>query len=193
MLTIDEINKLFDYSTESKDNDIDKREKNERRFRTIIMRVNEVLQAIYDSKKGVIESIQIVNERYSSILNETDVFNVIKEIKTLYEVISSISLNANINNIAYEIISFDFTQYEKVLNICKISGLKSILRLANMKKLAQKYINGIVNEKYYRKDIEKQEEFFKDLLLKYKDISTENFYVYVLRYDLKTITKKSRI
>jgi hypothetical protein len=193
MLTIDEINKLFDYSTESKDNDIDKREKNERRFRTIIMRVNEVLQAIYDSKKGVIESIQIVNERYSSILNETDVFNVIKEIKTLYEVISSISLNANINNIAYEIISFDFTQYEKVLNICKISGLKSILRLANMKKLAQKYINGIVNEKYYRKDIEKQEEFFKDLLLKYEDISTENFYVYVLRYDLKTITKKSRI
>lgn len=183
-----DIDALFHYSTESKSNDKDKREKNDRRIQTICMKVPEVRNAIYDSKKGVMDSIQIVNERYSSIMVQEEILRAIKEIRSFDKVISNTHID--ISTKAAVIRNFDFKEYRKLLNICNFTGLKTICRLNNMKILADKYLHGKLDRRYYVDDMKAQEIFYKDLLSKYEDICVDNFYVYVLRYDIKTIKKK---
>ncbi|MDF2865403.1 MAG: hypothetical protein K0R72_212 [Clostridia bacterium] len=188
MLTTNDIDALFHYSTESKDNDNDKREKNDRRILTICRKVPEVRNTIYDSKKGVMDSIQIVNERYSLILVQEEILRAVKEIRSFDKIISNTHID--ISTKAAVIRNFDFKEYRKLLNICNFTGLKTICRLNNMKILADKYIQGELDRRYYVDDMKSQEVFYNDLLLKYESISVDNFYAYVLRYDIKTIKKK---
>lgn len=190
MLTVADIEQLFHYSTENKDNDYDKKEKNERRYVGICRRVPEVTHAIYDSKKGILDSIQIVNERYSLILNEGNIASAIRELQAFQKIIASSHIDLSTK--ATVIKSFDFKEYKKILNTCKYSaGLKSISRLSNMKVLADKYLHGLLTRTCYCDDIKEQVTFFDDLISKYESMSTDNCYVYILRYDLKTIKKRT--
>lgn len=191
MLSVADIEQLFHYSTENKDNDYDKKEKNERRYVGICRRVPEVTHAIYDSKKGILDSIQIVNERYSLIITEESIANAVRELKAFQKIITNSHIDLFTK--ATVIKSFDFKEYKKILNICKYSaGLKSISRLSNMKVLADKFLHGLLNKTYYCDDIREQIAFFDDLMSKYESMSTDNCYVYILRYDLKTIKKRAK-
>jgi len=191
MMNITSIEELFHFSTESKDNDIDKKEKNNRRIETICRKSTEVRHAIYESKKGVIDAIQIVNERYAIILNKEDIISALYELNAF----SKILLNTHIDMTtkACVINSFDLKAYKKLLSTCKFTGLKTISRLDNMRTMTNKYIHGKFNKKEYSEDLKEQAIFFNDLVSKYNDLSVDNFYVYVLRYDLKTIRKRAPI
>ncbi|MDD2377154.1 MAG: hypothetical protein PHD15_05040 [Clostridia bacterium] len=185
----DNIEKIFHYSTEHKDDDEAKREKNNRRFETICRKLPEVMHVVYESKNGIIASIGIVNERYTQILSQEDIANAIKELQSFYKIISNHHID--IHTKASIISSFDFKEYRKLVNTCKFSGLKSVSRLTNMKTMSINYLHGKFDKKLYSEDLKLQSFFFNNLISKYKDMSIDNFYVYVLRYDLKTI--KSRI
>lgn len=189
MLNVLEIEEIFHYSTENKDNDKDKKEKNDRRIETICMKVPEVRHAIYESMKGVIASIQIVNEKYSLKLTEENISDSVKELKALDKIISNSRIDLDTK--ATVIKSFDFKEYKKLLHTCKFTGLKSISRLNNMKVLSDKYLHGSINKTHYFDDLKVQIKFFKELISKYENISIDNCYVYILRYDLKTIKKKN--
>lgn len=188
MLKVCEIEKIFHYSTEVKDNDAEKQEKNNRRFETILRKVDEVRETIYDSKQGVIESIGIVNEKYASLFNDEDVIKAVNEIRAFYKLLSNSHID--LSSKASIIRAFDFKDYRKLLNICKINGLKTASRLNNMKIMSAKFIYGDLSKKYYSEDLKEQVAFFNTLLSNYEDICADNFYVYILRYDLKTIKKK---
>jgi hypothetical protein len=188
MLNFNNIEKIFHYSTESKDTEGEKMEKNNRRFETICIKVAEVREAIYESKKGVLQSIGIVNERYASILSDEEVQNGVNEIRALYKVISSSHID--LTSKASIIKSFEFKDYKKLLNTCKLTGLKTISRLTNMKIISTKFLNGELNKKTFSHDLKEQIKFFGVLLTAYEDISKDNCYVYLLRYDLKTIKKR---
>jgi len=187
-MEIDKIEALFHYSTENKDNDIDKQEKSNRRIETVCNRQIEVRHKIYESKKGVIDSIQIVNEKYSSILNQEDIKSAMYELNSFSKILSNPHID--INTKACVINSFDFKEYKKLLHTCKFTCLKSISRLYNMKKMALSYIHSNFVKRLYHEDIKEQAIFFNELVSIYEDICTDNFYVYVLRFDLKTIKKR---
>jgi hypothetical protein len=191
MMELNTIEELFHFSTENKDNDADKMEKNNRRIETICRKSTEVRHAIYESRKGVIDSIQIVNERYALILDDEDIKSAIYELNAFSKILSNTHIDMTTK--ACVINSFDLKAYKKLLSTCKFTGLKSISRLDNMRTMTNKYIHGRFNKKEYSEDIKEQAIFFNDLISKYVDISVENFYVYVLRYDLKTIRKRNPI
>jgi hypothetical protein len=192
MLKVDDIEALFHYSTEeNKENDNDKKEKSNRRIESVCIKLHEVRETIYESRKGVIASIQIVNERYSHIISADEIHDAINQIKAFHKVISNHHIDMTTK--ATVIRSFDFKDYKKLLNACKFTtGLKSISRLNNMKILADKYISGVISKKNYSEDIKEQIAFFEDLIKKFEDISPDNCYVYIIRYDLKTMKKDYR-
>lgn len=189
MFTIDDIEKIFDYSTESKISDEDKKEKNNRRIETICMKVPEVRHAIYDSRKGVLESLQIVNDRYASLLEDKSIENAINELRTFLKLISNSHIDMHSKAIIIK--SFDFKDYKKLLCTCKLTGLKTISRLTNMKTMAIKFIEGRFGRKEFSDDLKEQITFLENLLQHYETISVHNFYAYILRYDLKTIKKRN--
>lgn len=189
MLTVSNIEKIFHYSTESKETEAEQMEKNNRRFETICMKVTEVRETIYNSHKGVLESIYLVNANYASVLSNEEVLNAVNEIQALYKVLS----NSHINLISKAAIirTFDFKDYKSLLGTCKLTGLKTVSRLKNMKILSAKFINGELDKKTFSYDLKQQIVFFDTILNQYKDISNENYYAYLLRYDLKTIRKRT--
>ncbi len=191
MFEIENVNQLFDVSTEIKDTLDERKEKNQRRLLTICMKVPEVLEVIHTLYKGILEAIQIVNERYAKQLDNKDIIKAKKEIKTFYKIICNSHID--ITTKAYIITKFDFVEYKKMLSFCNINGIKSLSRLKNMKEISNNFINGKVNGKIFRNDLLEQKDFFDTLISKYEDISNENFYAYILRYDLKTNKKISPI
>lgn len=189
MMNTIEIDALFHFSTESKNTEAEKKEKSDRRIETVCMKVVEVREAIYDSRKGVIDSIQIVNERYANILTDEEVANAVNELVAFAKILSNSHID--ICTKASIIRSFDLRDYKKLLNTCKFNGLKSISRLTNMKTLSSKFIHGQFSKKHYSDDLKEQVVFFDDLVSKYENICAENCYAYILRYDLKTIKKRT--
>lgn len=188
MLKVCEIEKIFHYTTEAKDNDAEKMEKNNRRFETILRKVDEVRETIYDSKKGVTESIYIVNNKYASLFRDEEVSNAVNEIRAFYKILSNSHID--LSSKATIINRFEFKAYKRLLTTCKICGLKTASRLSNMKIMSDKFIHGELSKKNYSDDLKEQVAFFTTLLSHYEDICANNFYVYILRYDLKTIKKK---
>ena len=190
-LKTDQIEAIFHYSTEHKNTDTDKREKNNRRFETICRKLPEVMHVVYESNSGIIDSIQVVNTRYSLTLNLEDISNAMNELKSFYKIISNHHIDVNTK--ASVISTFDFKEYRKLLHTCKFKDLKSISRLLNMRSMSINYLHSKFDKKLYSEDLKLQSFFFSDLITKYEDISANNFYVFVLRYDLKTIKKRNPI
>jgi len=188
-LETDKIDELFHFSTEHKNTDVEKREKNNRRFETVCRKLPEVMLVVYESKKGITASIQIVNAQYAKTINQEDITNAMKELKSFYKIISNHHIDLNTK--ASAIRAFDFKEYRKLASNCKFTWLKSISRLLNMRTMSINYLHDKFDKKLYSEDLKLQSFFFHDLISKYNDISVDNFYVYVLRYDLKTIKKRS--
>lgn len=191
MITKQQIEEMFHYSTEIKDTLAEQKEKNNRRFETICIKVKEVRESIYTLNKGIVESMEIVNAHYSSILSNEDILEAINELRALHVVISNprfdLMSKATVINV------LELKKYKKLTHICKLNGLKTLSRLSNMNTLSTKYLNGLITKKAYSADLKEQAAFFGHLLEIYEDISKDNFYIYLLRYDLKTVKKRQRV
>ena len=187
-LQIDEIKAIFHFSTEHKETEKDQREKNNRRFETICRRLPEIMHIVHKSNKSIIVAIKIMSQICSFHLNVEDILSAIRELESFYKIISNNRID--IGTKAAVIRNFDFREYRKLANICKLKNLKSISRLVNMRSMAINYLHDKFDKKLYAEDLKLQSLFFHDLISKYKNITNKNFYVLVLRYDLKTLKKK---
>lgn len=190
MLDLAQIEELFHFSTEKKESVIEQKEKNNRRIESICRHVEEIVQTIYRDGKGIPNAIEYLGKKYSTVEN-SDIEIAIAEIASFLSVIESPEIDlASKAGLAHV---YEFKTYRRLTTACGLSPLKSFSRLANMKKLAENFLIGNLNTIVYKEDLNEQIAFFKELLQHYENINNETFFVYVLRYDLKTKKRRKNI
>lgn len=184
-MTKQEIEELFDFRREKKSTDEERMEKKDRRITSIIVKVADVREYFYNGITDIYRIMSEINDKYSKIITNEDVYLIKEELSEIINLISNHDYQA--------ILKFDFKNYSRVLKLINVSYIKSINRLKNMKQLTRLFLSKKITKSLFTDDLYDQKSFFLELYNHLENMTTDDVWIRIIRYDLKTLKKKEKI
>jgi hypothetical protein len=192
-MTVDKINELFSATTESKYllNMKLALEKSNRRVISIIQK-HELIKERIDVVCNFGSALYILNKQLSKKIPAEVFKKAYEEITALY--ITLKDMNIDIYDKAALLLKCKMPAYTEVTRIFHFNSYDSsaLSRLKNIHKTSVNFISGRMDIRAFVTELDEQICYFTELCNVYANAGKNRLFVYLIRYDFKTLNKKTK-